>query len=169
MANVIDERAKTQAILKRMADVRYDLDEDVQEMVEGARDMGEWRSYVRAYPLWCLGGALALGYLVVPRRNQAAVPAVQNSAPVAIQSRPATTVSPLIGQAVGILGERADLVLHGPRATLGPACYPPETGTATSAGSSRATSRSASWSRGMGRVRRNPCAYRQPSSARQAS
>ena len=102
MANVIDETAKTQAILKRMADVRYDLDEDVQEMVEGARDMGEWRSYVRAYPWWCLGGALALGYLVVPHRNQAAVPAAQNSAPVASQSRPATTISPLIGQTIGM-------------------------------------------------------------------
>ena len=103
MANVIYDSVETQAILQRMADVRYDLDEDVQEIVEGARDMSQWRSYVRAYPWWCLGGALTLGYLVVPRRNQAAVPAVQNSEPLASRVRPATPTSLLLGQAGGIL------------------------------------------------------------------
>jgi hypothetical protein len=39
VANVIHDSVETQAILQRMADVRYDLDEDVQEIVEGARDM----------------------------------------------------------------------------------------------------------------------------------
>ena len=59
---------ETQAIRQRMEEVRCDLDEDVQEIVEGARDMGEWRSYVRTYPWVCLGAALAVGYLIVPRR-----------------------------------------------------------------------------------------------------
>ena len=73
------ESPNTQAILERMAQVRYDLDEDVQEIVEGARGMSQWRSYVRAYP-WCfLGGALALGYLIVPRRALA-MPAVGHAA-----------------------------------------------------------------------------------------
>jgi hypothetical protein len=102
VANVIDESVETQAILERMADVRYDLDEDVQEIVEGAREMSQWRSYVRAYPWWCLGGALALGYLLVPRRAQPAAPAAQYTTPVG-QSRPATSISPLIGQAGGML------------------------------------------------------------------
>jgi len=103
VANVIDDSVETQAILERMADVRYDLDKDVQEIVEGARDLGQWRSYVRAYPWWCLGGALALGYLLVPHRAQAAVPTGQTSAPLASQSHPTTPISPLIGQAGGML------------------------------------------------------------------
>ena len=103
MANVIDESVDTQVILERMAEVRYDLDVDVQEIVEGARDLSQWRSYVRAHPWWCLGGALALGYLVVPRRNQAAVAAPQQSPPLASRSWPATPISPLLGQAGGML------------------------------------------------------------------
>src|SRR5688572_33312738 len=86
-----------------MADVRYDLDEDVQEIVEGARDMSQWRSYVRAYPWWCLGGALALGYLVVPRRAQVAASAVQNRASLVSPNRAPATISPLIGHAGGML------------------------------------------------------------------
>jgi hypothetical protein len=58
----------THAILQRMEEVRCDVDEDVQEIVEGARDMGKWRHYVRSYPWLCLGAALAAGYLLVPRR-----------------------------------------------------------------------------------------------------
>jgi len=59
---------ETEAIRQRMEEVRCDLDEDVQEIVEGARGMGEWRSYVRTYPWVCAGVALAAGYLIVPRR-----------------------------------------------------------------------------------------------------
>jgi len=103
VANVIDESVETQAILERMAEVRCNLDEDVQGIVEGARDMSQWRSYVRAYPWWCLGGALALGYLVVPRHARAATLATQFSAPLVAQSRPATPISPLVGQAGGML------------------------------------------------------------------
>jgi hypothetical protein len=59
---------ETKAIRQRMEEVRCDLDEDVQTIVQGARDMVDWRSYVKTYPWVCLGAALALGYLIVPRR-----------------------------------------------------------------------------------------------------
>src|SRR5688572_26701536 len=58
---------KTNAIRQRMEEVRCDLDEGVQEIVEGARVMGMWRHYVRTYPWICLGAAVAGGYLIVPR------------------------------------------------------------------------------------------------------
>jgi hypothetical protein len=66
--NVMHDSLETQAILQRMEEVRCDVDEDVQEIVEGARDMGKWRYYVRTYPWICLGAALAVGYVIVPRR-----------------------------------------------------------------------------------------------------
>src|SRR4030095_2033115 len=58
----------TTAIRQRMEEIRCDLDEDVQEIVEGARDMGDWRSYVRSYPCACVGAAVVAGYLIIPRR-----------------------------------------------------------------------------------------------------
>jgi hypothetical protein len=103
VANVIHDSVETQAILQRMADVRYDLDEDVQGIVEGARDMSQWRSYVRTYPCWCLGGALALGYLLVPRRAQVASPGAQNLPPMASPLRTEASIAPLMGQAGGML------------------------------------------------------------------
>jgi ElaB/YqjD/DUF883 family membrane-anchored ribosome-binding protein len=62
------DSSETTAIRQRMEEVRCDLDEGVQEIVEGARDMGDWRSYVKTYPWICCGAALAAGYLIVPRR-----------------------------------------------------------------------------------------------------
>jgi hypothetical protein len=70
-----------------MNEVRCDLDEDVQEIVEGARVMGKWRYYVRSYPWVCLGAALAAGYLIVPRRQSGMRPDAQALAELANQSR----------------------------------------------------------------------------------
>jgi hypothetical protein len=66
---VIQNSPETTAIRQRMDEVRCDLDEDVQEIVEGAREIGKWRSCVRAYPWVCLGVTLVAGYWVVPRRR----------------------------------------------------------------------------------------------------
>jgi hypothetical protein len=66
--NVMQAPLGTRTILKRMEEVRCDLDEDVQEIVEGARGMGKWRHYVSNYPWICLAAAFAGGYLIVPRR-----------------------------------------------------------------------------------------------------
>lgn len=64
----LDDSAVTRAIRERMDEVRRDLDEDVQEIVEGARDLGQWRTYLRNYPWVGAGLALAAGYLIVPHR-----------------------------------------------------------------------------------------------------
>ena len=66
MENAVPNSPETEAIRQRMELVRCDLDEDVQEIVEGARDMSDWRYYVKTYPWICLGGALVAGYLIVP-------------------------------------------------------------------------------------------------------
>ncbi|TVQ01764.1 MAG: hypothetical protein EA381_04590 [Planctomycetaceae bacterium] len=59
----------TDAILRRMEEVRCDLDEGAHEIAESARDMGQWRHYVRNYPWVCVGVAWAVGYVIVPRRR----------------------------------------------------------------------------------------------------
>lgn len=78
---------ETKAIQQRMEQVRGDLDEDVQEIVAGVREMGQWRSYVRSYPWVCLGAALAVGYLIVPRRAFGIQPDAQTVAEPANHSR----------------------------------------------------------------------------------
>jgi hypothetical protein len=95
---------QTKAIRQRMEEVRCDLDEDVQGIVEGARDMRNWRSYVRTYPWVCVAAALAVGYWVAPRRHVARQPHAEALAELVKQSRLAAPplVTPL-GKARGLL------------------------------------------------------------------
>jgi hypothetical protein len=58
-----------ETIQRQMREVRAELREDVQELVVSARDMADWTNYVKAYPWLCVGGALALGFLIVPQRS----------------------------------------------------------------------------------------------------
>lgn len=51
-----------------MRQVRYEMGDDVQGIVESARLMADWQYYVRSYPWLCLGIAVAAGYIVVPNR-----------------------------------------------------------------------------------------------------
>lgn len=87
MGYVMHESPETNAIRHRMEEVRCELAEDVQAIVEGARDMGEWRSYVKSYPWVCAGVALALGYWTVPRRAAGTQPDAQTLAELTKQSR----------------------------------------------------------------------------------
>ena len=95
---------ETKAIRQRMEEVRGNLDEDIQDIVEGARDMRDWRSYVRSYPWVGLGAALAAGYLIVPRRPRRWQPDAQTLAELADPSRLlATSPVPARGHTRGIL------------------------------------------------------------------
>ncbi len=65
----MQDSPETEAILRRMVEVRRDLDEGVQEIVESARDLGEWSHYVKSYPWICMGIACVIGYVIVPQRR----------------------------------------------------------------------------------------------------
>jgi len=66
--NDIDE------IRRRMAQIRRELHEDVQEVVAGAEAVADWRRYVRLYPWATVGAAFAVGFLLAPRRRAKHVP-----------------------------------------------------------------------------------------------
>lgn len=53
-----------QAIQQRMREVRRDLGHD---LAASARDITDWRSYVRARPWVAVASAAAIGYLLAPK------------------------------------------------------------------------------------------------------
>ncbi len=109
------------AIRQRMEEVRCDLDRDVQGIIEGARDMRDWRTYVRNYPWVCMGAAVAVGYLLVPRRPAAMQPSAEAIAELVKQSRLAETplVTP-VGKARDLLFRSVgNLVIQGVSAYVG--------------------------------------------------
>ncbi|MHB8903468.1 MAG: hypothetical protein ACYC6Y_32285 [Thermoguttaceae bacterium] len=65
-----------ESIQRRMEALRCRLDEDVDEVVDTARQYADWRFYVRSYPWACAALALGLGYMVVPRRVEVSSPDV---------------------------------------------------------------------------------------------
>lgn len=67
-------------IQQQMRQVRTELGNGVEELVANAQDVKswarevtDWRHYVRNYPWACLGAAAAVGYLMVPSRSQVVV------------------------------------------------------------------------------------------------
>jgi hypothetical protein len=57
-------------VIARMRQVRCELGEDMQGIVDNARVMTDWRQYIRSYPWVCVGVAALAGFLIVPRRPE---------------------------------------------------------------------------------------------------
>jgi hypothetical protein len=53
----------------QMRKVRTDLNEEVHELVQNAREAVDWRHYWRSYPWVGCAAALTVGYLLVPTRR----------------------------------------------------------------------------------------------------
>jgi hypothetical protein len=56
-----------------MAQLRSDLATDVREVRQSARVMTDWRFYVRRFPLATAAVALAVGYMLIPKRKEVKV------------------------------------------------------------------------------------------------
>jgi hypothetical protein len=92
----------------QMRQVRRDLDDQVDELVDSARQiteqMSDWRSYVGAHPWIFLGAAAALGYLVVPTRISVGRPVAETLSELAengaIKLNPPTRQQSLLDSAV---------------------------------------------------------------------
>lgn len=61
----------------RMAGVRSSLESDVEEVTANAKDLTDWRYYVRQHPLPLAGAAVALGYLLVPTSTHVVQPSAR--------------------------------------------------------------------------------------------
>ena len=59
------------SVRARMQQLRCEIDGDVEDMAASARTMVDWKHYVKAHPWVCFGAAVALGFLIVPKRSRA--------------------------------------------------------------------------------------------------
>jgi hypothetical protein len=105
-----------------------EIDGDVKDMAASARSVVDWKHYVKTYPWVCGGAAVALGFLVVPKRSRAIRPdiatltelartghLVVKPAPTAgrglVDALVATVVSIAVREATAYLGQSAGRLL----------------------------------------------------------
>jgi hypothetical protein len=69
MAQALAGPTEADDIQRQMREVRVELRDDVRDLVTSAQDMGDWTSYVKAYPWLCVGAAAIVGYFLVPTRR----------------------------------------------------------------------------------------------------
>jgi hypothetical protein len=60
---------EAERIRREMQNVRQEMGHDVHAVVERAKELSDWRYYVRRHPWMCAGSALALGFLAMPSRG----------------------------------------------------------------------------------------------------
>ena len=63
-----------ESMRERMQQLRCEIDEDMEQIAGIARTTLDWKHYVNTYPWMCLGAAVALGFLVVPKRSSGDTP-----------------------------------------------------------------------------------------------
>ena len=132
------------SVRTRMQQLRCEIDGDVEDMAASARNVVDWKHYVKTYPWVCLGTAAALGFLIVPKRSTAMHPdlasltelektghLIAKPAPTAtrglVDALLATVASIAVSKAMGFLGQSVTSLLgtaedtspHPPPATDG--------------------------------------------------
>jgi hypothetical protein len=63
-----DPPPQADRLRQEMRTIRRELGDNVEELVEHAEQLMDWRYYVRRYPWASLGVAALVGYFVVPQR-----------------------------------------------------------------------------------------------------
>src|SRR5690606_8863460 len=64
------DASDTSAIQARMRELRDEMNEDVEALVNSTEDLADWRKYVRAQPWLCVGAAALAGFLLAPARKR---------------------------------------------------------------------------------------------------
>ena len=67
----MDNGSRPDDIRRRLAAARAALAHDAHAAVTDARTLADWREHFHAHPWLFCGGAAALGFFLVPRRNHA--------------------------------------------------------------------------------------------------
>lgn len=113
-----------ESIQREMAQIRYGLYRNVEGIVESAREIADWRHYVRLYPWASVAAAAAVGFFLVPARRTMLQPDAKTIAALIrrgelkIEPQPTTRSSSMLGSvfsglagtalrgALGIVGQQ---------------------------------------------------------------
>lgn len=101
---------QAETIQQQMRQVRRELREGVEDIVENARVMTDWTHYVRTYPWVAVGAAAAVGYLLVPSRQPVIQPDVSSLLELAKQDKLVVNVEQNEPSKPGMLGMVAGMV-----------------------------------------------------------
>ena len=99
-------------IQRRMHDLRGQLDHDVEEVVDSAKEFTDWHTYVRRYPWVCVGVAAAIGYLVVPSRVELESPDVETLLELTKKNKLVVEANPSPRKQEGIASTALRFLLH---------------------------------------------------------
>ena len=66
----MNDPPSAECVRARMLQLRCEIDGDMEDMAASARSMVDWKHYVKTYPWVCLGAAVALGFLIVPKQSR---------------------------------------------------------------------------------------------------
>ncbi|TVS12777.1 MAG: hypothetical protein EA424_22280 [Planctomycetaceae bacterium] len=99
-------------IQRRMNELRGQLDNDVEEVVDSAKELTDWRTYVRRYPWACVGLAAVIGYLVVPSRLELESPDVDTLLELAQQNKLVVDANPPPRKREGLASTAFRFLLH---------------------------------------------------------
>ena len=99
-------------IQRRMHDLRGQLDNDLEEVVDSAMEFTDWRTYVESYPWVCVGVAAAIGYLVVPSRVELESPDVDTLLQLSKQNKLVVEANPSPRTQEGIASTALRFMLH---------------------------------------------------------
>jgi len=83
----VPELSEVEQVRRQMARIRCELDENVEDVVVSAKQMTDWRFYVKAYPWATVALAFVAGYFVVPRRVEIVRPDADEIAKLAKKNR----------------------------------------------------------------------------------
>lgn len=83
----MDNHDRSAAIQHRMAMIREELHDDVEQAVEQAKDLVDWRRFVQRHPWLTVGASVAIGYLAVPSKRQSLHPDSETLAQLARDHR----------------------------------------------------------------------------------
>ena len=89
-------------IQQQMARIRRELHDDVEEVVEQAKELADWRNFVKSHPWLMVGAAAAVGFMVVPRRLNVISPDAATLAKLAKQNKLVVKAKPDMQKQGGI-------------------------------------------------------------------
>lgn len=90
-------------IRRRMQRTRQRVRAEVDEVVQDARQLADWRYYPERFPWATLSAALVLGYAAIPRRLEVIAPNADTVEELARRHKLVVSTKPVTGAGRGVL------------------------------------------------------------------